>query len=45
MHPDKVPLAFEIKRAPHHHIPFTIPRDCHGFISVSLLAVLICIER
>jgi len=45
MHPDKVPLAFGIKIAPHHHIPFTIPRDWHGFISVSLIAGLNCIER
>jgi len=45
MHPDKVPLAFGIKIAPHHHTPFTIPRDWHGFISVSLIADLICIER
>jgi len=45
MHPDKVPLAFGIKIAPHHHIPFTIPRDWHGFISVSLIDGLNCIER
>jgi len=38
MHPCKVPLAFGIKIAPLHHIPFTIPRDWHGFISVSLIA-------
>jgi len=43
MHPDKVPLAFGIKIYPHHHTPLTIPRDWHGFISVSLIAGLICI--
>jgi len=42
MHPDKYPLAFGIKISPYHYIPFTIPRDWHGF---SLIAVLICIER
>jgi len=45
MHPDKVPLAFEIKISPHHHTPFTTPRDWHGFTLVSLIAGLICIER
>jgi len=40
MHPDKVPLAFGIKIAPHH-TPFTIPGDWHGFISVSLISGLI----
>jgi len=45
MNPDKVPLVFGIKIDPHHHMPFTIPRDWHGFISVNLIAVLICIER
>jgi len=41
MHPDKVPLAFGIKIAPHHHTPFAIPGDWHGFISVSLISGLI----
>jgi len=45
MDPDKVPMAFGIKITPHHHTPFTIHRDWHGFISVSLIAGLICIER
>jgi len=45
MHPDKIPLAFGIKMVPHHHTPFTISRDWDGFISVSLIAALICIER
>jgi len=45
MHPDKVPLAFGIKTSPHHHTPSTTPRDWHGFISVSLIAGLISIER
>jgi len=43
--PDKVPLALGIKIAPYHHILFIIPRDWHGFISVSLIAGLICNER
>jgi len=34
MHHDKVPLAFGIKIAPHHPIPFTIPRDWHGVLSI-----------
>jgi len=41
MHPDNIPLAIGIKIIPHHHAP----RDWHGFISVSLIAGLICIER
>jgi len=45
MHPDKIPLAFGIKMVPHHHTPFTISRDWDGFISLSLIAGLICIER
>jgi len=38
-------LAFGIKISPHHHTPFTTPRDWHGFTSASLIAGLICIER
>jgi len=34
MHPDKVPLGFGIKITPHHHIPFTIPRDWHEILSI-----------
>jgi len=45
MHPDKVPLAIGIKISPHHHTPFTMPRDWHGFTAVSLIAGLIWIER
>ena len=45
MHPDKVTYAFEIKIARHHDIPFTIPRDWHGVISVIPLAGLISIEK
>jgi len=41
IHPYKVALAFGIKISPHLHTHFTIPRDWHGFISVSLIAGLI----
>jgi len=34
MHPDEVPLASGIKIASHSHIPFTIPRDWHGVLSI-----------
>jgi len=34
MHPDKVPLVFGIKIDPHHHTPFTIPRDWDGVLSI-----------
>jgi len=37
MHPDKGPLAFG-KNSPTSFV-------CHGFISVCLIADLICIER
>jgi len=44
MHPDKVSLAFGIKISPHHHTPFTTPRDWHGFTSVCLIAGLIWLK-
>jgi len=38
MNPDKVPLAFGIKISPHHHTPFTMPRDCQGnFIRMHII--------
>jgi len=40
MHPDKVPLAFGIKKSPKS---FTILRDWH--VVISLIAGMICMER
>jgi len=41
MHTDKVPLAYEIKIAPHHigcpsYLEIGIPRDWHGVFSIRL---------